>query len=138
MKMLPLDRRHVCPGYDMVRVDREGPALWAVECLGMCSAAGAPHYITDRPGEVGLVQTEEEALEVAEAHRIRRETAGKLQRAIDASGLSARKFATSMLLRNERSIRRWLALEHPIPREVRVWLDAGAGGAPPATVEAGQ
>lgn len=41
-----------------------------------------------------------------------------LQRAIARSGLSARQYAMQVLTRNERTIRRWLARDTPIPRAV--------------------
>ena len=41
-----------------------------------------------------------------------------LRRAIDRSGLSARQYAKQVLTRNERTIRRWLARDYPIPRAV--------------------
>lgn len=46
-----------------------------------------------------------------------------LRAVIDRSGLSARRFATRVLFRNERTIRRWLAGD-PIPTEVRAFLNA--------------
>ena len=45
-----------------------------------------------------------------------------LKAAIQASGGSARAFARRPLLRNERTVRRWLAGERPIPQEVRDYL----------------
>ena len=45
-----------------------------------------------------------------------------LRAAIAAAGGSARAFARRPLLRNERTIRRWLAGEQPIPKEVRDYL----------------
>lgn len=45
-----------------------------------------------------------------------------LRRAIEASGLSARRFATEILLRDERTIRRWLAGDRPIPKAVLAFL----------------
>lgn len=41
-----------------------------------------------------------------------------LRAAIDASGLSDRRFATEVLARDERTIRRWLAGDRPIPDAV--------------------
>jgi|GEM_PF-4581998 len=41
-----------------------------------------------------------------------------LRAAIAASGLSARQFAMSVLLRDERTVRRWLAGDSPIPKIV--------------------
>lgn len=44
-----------------------------------------------------------------------------LRAAIEASGLSARRFATEILIRDERTVRRWLAGEE-MPVVVREWL----------------
>lgn len=49
-----------------------------------------------------------------------------LARVIDASGLSARRFATTVLFRNERTVRRWLAGENDMPVEVLAFLNAQA------------
>ena len=49
-----------------------------------------------------------------------------LRRAIKASGLSARQFAMTILMRDERTIRRWLAGKSPIPAAVVRWLQANA------------
>ena len=38
--------------------------------------------------------------------------------AIEASGLSAREYAVTVLLRDERTVRRWLAGDSPIPDPV--------------------
>lgn len=46
-----------------------------------------------------------------------------LRAAIDASGLSARRFAVEVLIRDERTIRRWLAGDSPIPATVIKWLE---------------
>lgn len=46
-----------------------------------------------------------------------------LRAAIDRSGLSARRFATEVMIRDERTIRRWLAGDSPIPKEVAKWLE---------------
>ena len=46
-----------------------------------------------------------------------------LRAAIAAAGGSARAFARRPLLRNERTVRRWLAGERPIPAEVREYLE---------------
>lgn len=43
---------------------------------------------------------------------------------IEASGLSARRFATEVLSRDERTIRRWLAGDSPIPKAVVEFLTA--------------
>lgn len=45
-----------------------------------------------------------------------------LAEAIEASGLSARRFAAEILLRDERTVRRWLAGDSPIPKPVMDWL----------------
>lgn len=49
-----------------------------------------------------------------------------LRKAIEASGLSARRFATEILLRDERTVRRWLAGDSPIPEVVLRWLKENA------------
>lgn len=45
-----------------------------------------------------------------------------LRSAIKRSGLSARKFAEMKLLRDERTVRRWLKGDNPIPEAVVSWL----------------
>lgn len=45
-----------------------------------------------------------------------------LRTAIERSGLSARAFAKDILLRDERTVRRWLAGDSPIPQAVIDWL----------------
>jgi hypothetical protein len=45
-----------------------------------------------------------------------------LEAAIRARGLSARSFARVVLLRDERTVRRWLAGDSPIPKAVVEWL----------------
>lgn len=45
-----------------------------------------------------------------------------LAKAIEASGLSARRFASEILLRDERTVRRWLAGDSPIPEAVLRFL----------------
>lgn len=47
-----------------------------------------------------------------------------LRDAIEASGLSARRFAVEVLIRDERTVRRWLAGDSPIPTVVVEWLRA--------------
>ena len=42
---------------------------------------------------------------------------------IEASGLSARRFAVEVLRRDERTIRRWLAGDSPMPRIVLAFLE---------------
>ena len=58
----------------------------------------------------------------------RPEQVALLKRAIAASGLSARRFASEKLIRNERTVRRWLAGECPIPVAVLQFLAARYGG----------
>jgi hypothetical protein len=45
-----------------------------------------------------------------------------LRAAIEASGLSARRFAVGLLARDERTIRRWLAGD-PMPEPARAWCE---------------
>ncbi len=45
-----------------------------------------------------------------------------LARVIAASGLSARQYAVTVLLRDERTVRRWLAGDSPIPAPVVEYL----------------
>lgn len=45
-----------------------------------------------------------------------------LKEAIERSGLSARRFAVQVLIRDERTIRRWLAGDSPIPDAVLRFL----------------
>ncbi len=47
-----------------------------------------------------------------------------LRLAIDASGLSARKWAEDVAWRDERTIRRWLSGDSPIPQIVVAKLKA--------------
>jgi hypothetical protein len=42
--------------------------------------------------------------------------------AVEASGLSARRFAERVLSRDERTVRRWTAGDVPIPPLARAWL----------------
>lgn len=49
-----------------------------------------------------------------------------LRKRIEASGLSARQFAMKILLRDERTVRRWLAGDSPIPEPVIRFLAASA------------
>ncbi len=46
-----------------------------------------------------------------------------LRSAIERSGLSARQYAMTVLLRDERTVRRWLAGEAPIPDPVLAFLE---------------
>lgn len=48
----------------------------------------------------------------------------QLRSAIKLSGLSARKFAEKKLVRDERTLRRWMNGNNPIPASVRVWVRA--------------
>lgn len=45
-----------------------------------------------------------------------------LRTSIEASGLSARRYAAEVLLRDERTVRRWLAGDSPIPEPVVLFL----------------
>jgi hypothetical protein len=45
-----------------------------------------------------------------------------LRGAISLSGLSARSFAETVLVRDERTVRRWIAGDTPIPSVLRHWL----------------
>jgi hypothetical protein len=45
-----------------------------------------------------------------------------LKDAIKSSGLSDRRFATEVLIRDERTVRRWLSGESPIPAVVVAFL----------------
>lgn len=49
-----------------------------------------------------------------------------LEAAIQRSGLSARKYAELVLIRDERTIRRWLKGDSPIPKAVREMLQVQA------------
>ena len=59
---------------------------------------------------------------MTELPRTRAEQVALLRAAIARSGLSARQFATTVLLRDERTCRRWLAGDSPIPAPVLRWL----------------
>lgn len=58
----------------------------------------------------------------AETPKTREEWSELLARRIEESGLAARRFARDVLRRDERTIRRWLALDSPIPQEVQDFL----------------
>lgn len=45
-----------------------------------------------------------------------------LERAIAKSGLSANQFAENILIRDRRTVARWLSGELALPKEVRKWL----------------
>ncbi len=47
------------------------------------------------------------------------EDATLMRAAVRASGLSARRFAVDVLTRDERTVRRWLAGDSPLPKAVR-------------------
>lgn len=49
--------------------------------------------------------------------------AEKLRLVIERSGMSARAFATDILMRDERTIRRWLAGDRKVPAIVVRFLD---------------
>lgn len=49
-----------------------------------------------------------------------------LRDAIHGSGMSARAFAERVLMRDERTVRRWLAGASPIPAPVVRWLEREA------------
>lgn len=51
-----------------------------------------------------------------------------LRRAITASGLSARRFAEDVMVRDERTVRRWIAGDVEIPAVVLRKLRALVGG----------
>lgn len=52
----------------------------------------------------------------------RAEQIALLEQRISESGLSARRFAVEVTLRDERTIRRWLSGDSPIPQIVFDWL----------------
>ena len=54
--------------------------------------------------------------------RIRTEAVKLLQKRIAESGLSSGTFASDVLIREPRTIRRWLTGDSPIPNRVREWL----------------
>lgn len=56
--------------------------------------------------------------------RTKQEKIATLRAAIARSGLSDRRFATRVLIRDERTLRRWLDGTRPIPQVVLDWLDA--------------
>lgn len=45
-----------------------------------------------------------------------------LAAAITQSGLSLRQFAVRKLMRDERTVRRWMKAKNPVPHVVRDWL----------------
>jgi hypothetical protein len=60
--------------------------------------------------------------------------AEKLARVIKASGLSVGAFARDVVLRDERTVFRWLSGESPIPEPVAAKLDEWLAGTPPQSV----
>ena len=50
------------------------------------------------------------------------EAIGLLERRIKEAGMSTSKFAEKVLLRDGRTVRRWLSGESPIPHAVMDWL----------------
>ncbi|MEK9505554.1 hypothetical protein [Gaopeijia maritima] len=48
--------------------------------------------------------------------------AALLRARIEKSGLSARRFAREVLLREDRTVRRWIARDSPVPLIVGDWL----------------
>jgi hypothetical protein len=53
----------------------------------------------------------------------REQAVAMLRTAISQSGMSARRFAMEVLIRDERTVRRWLKAEQPIPKPVMVFLN---------------
>lgn len=51
-------------------------------------------------------------------------TVAQLRTLIERSGLSASAFARDVLIREPRTIRRWLAGDSPIPTVVVEWIEA--------------
>ncbi len=54
--------------------------------------------------------------------RTKEEAVDLLRLRIEESGLSAGEFARDVLLRDERTVRRWTSSAGPIPRRVLEWL----------------
>lgn len=57
-----------------------------------------------------------------ELPRTKAERIAMLRADIARSGLSNRKYAEDVLMRDERTVRRWLAGDQPIPEVVLRWL----------------
>lgn len=57
-----------------------------------------------------------------EIPRTRKAQVALLRQRIEQSGLTTRKFATTVLIRDDRTIRRWLSEESPIPKQVMEFL----------------
>ncbi len=68
--------------------------------------------------------------------RTRTEEVELLRRRLLESGLSSSRFAIERLIRQPRTVRRWLSGESPIPAVVLEWLQdpPAAAGPPPASV----
>ena len=64
--------------------------------------------VPEEAGRFGRPNCEGEAMEARDL----------LASAIEASGMSARQYAVEVLLRDERTVRRWLAGDSPIPEPV--------------------
>ena len=61
-----------------------------------------------------------------------------LEQRIEESGLKTGPFARDVLIREPRTVRRWLAGDSPIPNRVKEWLqDPQAAPWPPASRYAG-
>ena len=62
-----------------------------------------------------------------------------LRQAMQASGLSSTQYALTVLVRDPRTVRRWLAGQSPMPQSVRDflkrWQEQGGGGPEPERVE---
>lgn len=54
--------------------------------------------------------------------RTQAERVNLLRKAIKASGLSSRRYAETVMIREPRTVRRWLTGESPIPDAVIRWL----------------
>ena len=59
---------------------------------------------------------------MTERPQTREEWVALLNRRIEESGLSARRFASEVLRRDERTIRRWQSLDSPISKVVQDFL----------------
>ena len=89
---------------------------------GSLAATGMGHqYVHTRTGRTAVCIT--------------RDPVALLRGAIAASGLSARRYATEVLTRDERTVRRWLAGKSPIPRAVVAMLTGQHGLAPRVAAE---
>ena len=66
--------------------------------------------------------------------RTREDEVALLRRRIEESGLSGRRFALEVVLREPRTVRRWVAGASPIPNVVVEWLqDPQVAPWPPST-----